>query len=199
MNNYFKAILAGLAALLWIDAAAAQKAPYFFDVPGTVLTRAANTTTYTANTTVCQSASANCTPGTATIANSPNGGGFLNHVTLFKSTSTTTNGTFIIWMFSQPPTLTTPAQQDNVAYVGPRTADAPNYIGNASCATATATSDTGAGVWYDCTLSNPNTAGALVFQTSGAPPSTIFFLIEVTAAYVPGNAETFTPYFSGFY
>jgi hypothetical protein len=74
----------------------------------------------------------------------------------------------------------------------------PNYIGNASCNTATATSDTSAGVWYDCTLSNPNTSGALVFQAlSGS--TTIDALISVTSAYTPASAETFTFYVSGIY
>lgn len=208
MSSYFKALLAGLAALLWIDAAAAQKAPYFFDVPGytqgtanTPITRPNNTTQYTSTATICQSASAVCTPGVATIANAANGGGFLNHVTMFKSGSTTSNAAFTIWMFSQPPVLTSPTQEDNVAYAGPRTADAPNYIGNAACTTTTATSDTSAGVWFDCTLSNPNTSGALVFQTSGAVPSVIYFLISDSGAtgYTPVANETFTPYFSGFY
>lgn len=200
MHRRLKAIaLSIFLALAWIDAASAQNTAYFVDVPGTVITRPNNTTQYSANVTVCQSASAACTPGTATIANRTNGGGFINRVTLFKSGSATTSASFTVWMYSNPPTLTGPTQQDTTAYVGPRTADAPNYLGNAACSTATATSDTSAGVWYDCTLSNPNTSGATVFQTSGPTPSVIYFLISVTAAYTPAANETFTPYFSGFY
>ena len=198
-----KKLLLGLLAALWTLSvpAAAQKAPYFIDVPGTTITRPNNTTQYTSTATICASASAACVPGTAAIANSPNGGGFLNQVKLFKSGSTTSNASFGVWMYSQAPGLTSPTQEDNVAYAGPRSADAPNYIGNASCATATATSDTSAGVWFDCTLSNPNTSGALVFSSSGTPPSVIYFLITDTGAtgYTPVANETFTPYFSGFY
>jgi hypothetical protein len=74
----------------------------------------------------------------------------------------------------------------------------PNYIGNASCSTATATSDTTAQVWYECALSNPNTGGALVFQAlTGA--TTIDALVSVTAAYTPASGETFNVSVSGIY
>lgn len=198
--------IALLFALLGVAPAAAQNTSYFVDVPGytlgtvnTPITRPNNTTAYSANVTVCQSASATCTPGTAAIANRVNGGGFINSVSLFKSGSSTTSATFTVWMYSAAPTLTSPAQQDTTSYTGPRTADGPNFLGSATCGTATATSDTSAGVWYECTLSNPNTSGARVFQTTGPAPSVIYFLISVTAAYTPAANETFTPYFSGFY
>ena len=74
----------------------------------------------------------------------------------------------------------------------------PNYIGSATCATGTVTSDTSPGVWYECTLSNPNSAGAVPFEAiSGS--ANIEALISVTGAYVPTSGETFNIYASGWY
>ena len=172
---------------------------YFTNVASSVLTRASNTTTYTANTTVClNTATTACAPITVAIANTNQGKGLINRVSLLKSSGTTTNANFTIWLFSAAPGVTTPAQYDNVAYSGPRAADMPNYIGNAVCSSPVATSDTTAQTWYDCTLSNPNTGGALDFQAlSGS--TNINALISVTAAYVPTSAETFQVYLSGIY
>jgi hypothetical protein len=172
---------------------------YFYNVASSVLTRASNTTQYTANTTVCLLASVTaCAPITISIANTNAGKGLINRVSLLKSGSTTTSANFTVWFFSAAPVVTTPAQYDDVAYAGPRAADMPNYIGNAACSTPVVTSDTTASVWYECTLSNLNTAGALVFQAlSGA--TTIDALISVTATYTPVSAETFTVYASGIY
>jgi hypothetical protein len=172
---------------------------YFVNAPSTVLTRASNSTTYTANTTWCPFASTTvCAPITVAIANTVAGNGFINRVTLVKSGATTTNADFVIWFFSATPGVAAPAQYDDVAYAGPRIADMPNYIGSATCATPTATSDSSPGVWYECSLNNPNTAGALAFQAlSGV--TTIDALISVTAAYAPASAETLTAYLSGFY
>lgn len=172
---------------------------YFYAVPGSVTTRAANTTTYTANTTVCANTSVTvCAPGTIAIANTKGGQGVINRLSFLKSTSTTTSANFTVWMFSAAPGTASPNQFDNVAYTGPRAADMPNYIGAATCTTPVATSDTSAQIWYECTLSNPNSAGALVFQALSGT-TTIDYLISVTAAYAPGNAETFQPFVSGFY
>jgi hypothetical protein len=74
----------------------------------------------------------------------------------------------------------------------------PNYLGNAACASPVATSDTTASVWFECTLSNPNTSGALV-EIPVNNTRTINYLIAVTAGYTPVASETFTPYVSGFY
>lgn len=217
MRGFRSLLLASATALLvamLASGAMAQtgKPAYFFDVPGftlgttnTPITRAANTTAYTGGTTpqsVCQSASATCVPGVAAIANSANGSGFINLVQLNKASSTTSGATFTIWMYSAPPSLTNPTQQDATAYVGPRTADMNSgiFIGSAVCGTATVTSDTSAGVWYQCTLSNPNTSGALVFGTSGAQGfSYVYYIIAVTGNYTPTSAETFNVLFSGFY
>lgn len=172
---------------------------YFTNVPGSTLTRASNTTTYTANTTVCLAASVTpCAPITIPIANANAGKGLINRVTLLKSGSTTSNAQFTIWFFSAAPGVASPSQFDNAAYSGPRTADMPNYIGNAVCSTGTATSDTSAGVWYECTLSNPNTAGVLDFQALSGSIN-INALISATAAYAPASAETFNVFVSGLY
>ena len=115
-----------------------------------------------------------------------------------QSGATTANATFTAWMYSAAPTLTTPTQYDNVAYSGPRGADMPYYIGSAVCNNPVATSDTTPGVWYECTLSNPNSAGALEFQAlSGS--TNINIILSVTAAFVPIASSTFTAYLGGFY
>lgn len=166
-------------------------------VAGSVLTRASDTTPYTATATapqtVCAAKSVTaCVPGTILFNRQ-----IINRFTLLKSGTTLTNANFIVWLFSAPPTLTTPTQFDATSFTGSRAADFPNYVGNAACATPVATSDTTAQVWYECTLSNPNTAGALSGQ-SGFPFGTVYYLITVTAAYTPVSAETFTPFVSGF-
>jgi hypothetical protein len=171
---------------------------YFYNVAGSTLTRPADTTAYAANETVCLSKSTTCTPVTISIASTNTGKGLINRLTLLKSGSSTTNATFIVWLFSAAPGLTTPTQEDATAYAGPRAADMPNYIGNATCSTPTATSDTTAQVWYECALSNPNTGGALVFQAlSGV--TTVDALVSVTAAYTPASSETFSIAVSGIY
>ncbi len=172
---------------------------YFYNAASSTLTRASNTTAYSANETVCLNTSVTaCAPLTVTLAQTNAGKGIINRISLLKSGSSTTNASFTVWLYSAAPGVASPAQYDATAYSGPRSADMPNYIGSASCTTATATSDTSAGVWYDCSLSNPNTSGALVFQAlSGA--TTIDALISVTAAYTPASAETFTFYVSGIY
>src|ERR1700761_9463787 len=75
-------------------------------VAGTPITRPSDTTTYTANTTVCSAKSVTaCVAGTIPISNS-NGGRLLgNRVTLWKSGAATTNASFIVWFFSAPPFL----------------------------------------------------------------------------------------------
>lgn len=162
-------------------------------IAGSVLTRPSDTTAYSANQTVCAAKTVTaCVPGTILFNRQ-----IINRVTLLKSGTTTTNANFIIWLFSAPPVLTVPTQFDSTSYTGPRAADMPNYVGNAACATPVATSDTSAQVWYECTLSNPNTAGALNGQ-SAFPFGTVYYLISVTAAYTPVSAETFTPFVSGF-
>ena len=86
-----------------------------------------------------------------------------------------------------------------MAYVAPFAADLPNYIGSATCSTPLLTNDASAKVWYDCVLSNPNTAGAYPFQSVPGQSDNINAIIEVTAAYAPASAETFQIFISGFY
>jgi hypothetical protein len=172
---------------------------YFTNVAGSTLTRANNTATYSANQTVCAAtATTICVPGTISIAAVNNGIQFINRVTLLKSGSATASANFTIWLFSAAPGTATPNQFDATAYSGPRIADMPNYIGNAACNTPLPTSDSTAGVWFECTLSNPNTAGALAALAQSGTNS-INYLLSVTAAYAPAASETFTPYVTGFY
>ena len=187
-----------LAVTLFVEAAAAQNintvGTYFVGIAGSAISRPADTTTYTANTTICAAKSGTaCVPGTVNLGSS--GGREIQRIYLLKSGSTVTSAQFTIWLYSATPGLTSPTQYDNVSYTGPRAADMPNYLGNAVCNTPIATSDTSAQTWFECTLSNPNTSGASPLINV----SSIQYLISTTAAYVPTSAETFTPYFSGFY
>jgi hypothetical protein len=190
----FCRLLAFLAIFTVGPVLAQQQGPsggYFSNIPGSTITRSANTTAYAANQTVCQSASTACVPGTIPV---PSQGKIINRVSLLKSGSSTTNASFTIWFFALTPGLATPTQEDATSYTGPRAGDMPNYLGNATCSTGVATSDTTAQVWYECTLANPNTSGATV--TAAYP---VYFLISATAAYTPASGETFTPYVSGLY
>ena len=174
---------------------------YFVNVPGSVLTRASNTAAYAANETICLFASGTaCVPGTISIAAVNNGFQFINRVTLLKSGIATAAATFTIWLYGpSAPSLTVPTQFDATPYSGPRAADLPNYIGNAACNTPILTSDTTASVWYECTLSNPNTAGALASLALSGTTQINYLISVTTTAYAPASAETFTPYLTGFY
>ena len=172
---------------------------YFYNVASSTLTRASNTTTYAANTTVCLNTSTTaCAPLTIGLGATNAGKGLITRLGLLKSGPTTANAAFTVWLFSAAPGVTNPAQYDGVAYAGPRAGDLPSYIGSATCSTPTASSDSTAQVWYECSLNNPNTSGALVFQAL-AGSTNINALISVTAAYAPANAETFNVYVSGIY
>lgn len=164
-------------------------------VPGSATTRPSNTTAYAANQIVCPTTG--CAPFTINITGGVTTKFFANRVGLLKSGSGTTNASFTIWFFDNLPTL--PAT-DQSAYTGPFAADMPFYLGNAACAStaANATSDSSAQVWYECTLSNPNTAGAMLFQAAPTG-TTLYGLISATAAYTPASGEKFTPYLTGFY
>ena len=202
------AIFALFAACVLPAAAFAQATPttgvYFTNLPGytsgtTPLTRPANTTAYAASETVCTATSVTvCPPVIISIANVFAGQGLINRFSMLKSGSSTANASFVWWLFSAAPGTATPSQFDATSYTGPRAADMPNYIGSATCSAGTVTSDTTPQVWYECTLSNPNTAGVLDFKAL-AGGTTINAILSVTAAYTPVSGETFTPYVSGFY
>lgn len=179
---------------------------YFYNVkPLTSLTRATNTTPYAASQSVCASVSMACVPFQFQLIRAATNSFRITRVTLLKSGSSTTNAAFILWLYSAPPGLTTPTQVDATGYTGPRSTDLPNYIGNAACATGVATSDTSAGVWYDCTLSNPNDNkvaigyGLSTNQSGLTSVLTVYGLLSATAAYTPVSGEVFTPYLSGVY
>ncbi len=197
---FFAAAALGQSAIVDLNGTMnAVRGAYPGMVAGSTITRPANVTAYSANQTVCAATSVTlCVPGTVPISN-VNGGRLLaNRVTLLKSGSTTTNANFTIWFYSAPPAVTVPNQFDAVAYSGPRAADMPNYLGNAACTSPVATSDTSPQVWYECVLSNPNTAGTLDLQAASGVPN-IYFLISATGAYTPATSETLTPYMGGLY
>jgi hypothetical protein len=214
MNRIAAALLSTTALLAALGPACAQqqaeavtaRGQQFVNVVGSTTTRSNNTTAYSANESVCAAA---CVAGTLAIppaayAGQPGiapsgyqGQGAITSFRLLKSGSSTTNADFIVWLYAAAPLLTSPTQNDATSYTGPRAADMPNYLGNAACATPIATSDSSPGVWYECTLSNPNTAGALIGQWLHG--TEVNYIISVTAAYTPAASETFTPYIGGFY
>ena len=201
MKKYIASIFA--AALFMLIPEAALPVPvsgaYFYNVASSTLTRAPDSTQYIANATVCLAKTVTaCSPLTISLANTNAGRGMINRVTLIKNGSTVTSATFTVWFFSAAPGIASPTQYDNTAYNGPRAADMPNFIGSASCSSPTATSDSTSQVWYECTLNNPNTGGALVFQAlSGS--TTINALITTTNTYTPSSSETFNVFVSGMY
>lgn len=189
------------------SAAGVQPSPasgaYPFNVAGSTITRPNDTTAYTATSTAPQTVCAAktvtaCAPGTIALAASNQGRLTISHVLLLKSGAATTNASFQIWLYSAAPGVASPTQFDATAYTGPRAADLPNFIGSATCASPLPTSDTSAQVWYECTLSNPNTAGALIAQALSGSVN-VDYLLTVNGAYTPAANETFTPYVSGFY
>lgn len=169
---------------------------YFSNVPMTGVTRPANTTPYAANEVVCGSP---CNAMTLTLVANPSVQGIqatlANRVLLTKSGPGTTNAGFNLLLFSQPPTM--PAA-DQSAYVGPYAADLKSYLGQAQCSTPNSTNDASASVWFECTLSNPNSSGVTVFQRQ--PTGTqVWGVLQATGAYTPASGEVFTAYLSGVY
>ena len=174
-------------ALLVVPVLAHAQGTPFVNLPAS-FARAANTTTYTADTAVCASTAVVCTPLAFTV---PGGSGVLVGVTLKKTGTTTTNGDFVVWLYSQPPYVGTTIK-DDVGYVGPFAVDVPYFVGFATCATPVPTNDGTAQVWYSCTLSN-TVRGALAWNGT----NTLYGMVEVTAAYAPASAEKFTVTLTG--
>ena len=164
--------------------------------PGSTLTRATGTSAYSANSIICPASG--CAAGTINIAQTNAGKAAINRVNLLKSGSSTTSANFTIWFFGNAPTI--PAT-DGLAYVGPYAADfgkLVGYLGSATCTTPNATNDGTAQVWFECSLSNPNSSGVSV-ASAAYGGTTIYYLISATAAYTPAASETFTPIVSGVY
>jgi len=97
---------------------------------------------------------------------------------LKKSTTTVTNATFVLHLFRDSPTV---ANGDNGAI---SVAASANYAGKLT---------------IDASSTSPTiTSGSTGFTVSGTnliatdPDGLLYGLLEATAAYAPGNAETFT-------
>lgn len=167
-------------------------------VAGSTTTRSASTTAYSANQTICGATTVTvCVPGTIPIASVQRGRLVAKRVVLLRS-GTNVATSLTLWFYSATPLTTVPSQFDGTSYTGPRAADVPNYLGNATCANGTATSDTTPLTLYECTL-NPSTNGAMVFQSAFTSKS-VYYLISTGTAYAsPVALETFTPYVGGVY
>jgi len=157
------------------------------------LTRAGDTTTYTANTLVCASKSVDCVPIPIVLGRSQGPGtGVIVRFQLSKSGSTTTNANFIAWLFSASPKVT--GLKDNSAYTGPYNSDltAGAYLGNYTCAASSAVTGTDSNVIYECSASS--LTGYTPFATTvlGNAGGTLYMLLSVTAAYAPAASEAFS-------
>ena len=160
---------------------------------GSVTTRLANTTAYSANTILCGSV---CAPFTVNFNSTNSARATVNRITFLKSGSSTTNANFTLWFFNAYPTLT--GLSDGSAYVGPYAADIPHYLGNAQCTSGNATNDGTAQVWYEC-LVNSNNSQRTLEMAAPYGLGTVYGLISVTGAYTPASAETFQPFVTGVY
>lgn len=172
-------------------------------VQGSSIVRTATATAYSANQSICAATSVTvCVPGTISIAGQQGGSGInggrltAKRVTLLKSGATTSGANFTLWFYSAAPVLSTPLQFDYTSYTGPRSADMPNYLGNAICTNGTATSDTSAGVWFECSV---NGAGSSLVLQAVAGTRTLYYVLSANTAYTPATSETFTPFMGGVY
>jgi len=144
------------------------------------LTRPADTTPYAAGDAVTTSTSA---PAGLTVANAvriAGGTGVIIGGTFAKSTDSTTNASFRIWLFDEAPTT---IPNDNAPWSVPVFAERARLI-------ATATADFASGIVGSDGVTVPIT---LARATPGltAVGTSIIAIIEARAAYTPGSAEQF--------
>jgi hypothetical protein len=140
------------------------------------LTRQANTTAYGANTAVQASPAA---PIALTVARKTAGTGRLSRLRLSKSGTSLTNAYFRVHLFKAAPS-TLPS--DAAAFVPSGALD---YIG-AFPVTMTRTFTDGAKG-----IGTPEVGGAITFDAAAGSTS-LYALIEATAAYTPVSGEMFT-------
>lgn len=152
----------------------------FIPVASGSVTRPADTTPYTSGDMLANSTTAgSVTPLTLTISRSVAWSGLIRRIRLRKSTTSVTNASFRVHLWTTAPTTTTgdnagPFAANNIA----------NYLGYVDVTVDKALSDGAMGVGL------PADGSEVMF----ALPATgqLRALIEVRGAYTPGNAEVFT-------
>jgi hypothetical protein len=145
-----------------------------------IFTRPADTTPYTAADAVTTSTSAPAPLIIANAARVTGGSGVIIGGSFVKSTTSTTNASFRLWLFD-----TTPAAipNDNAPWSPPLFAERATLIGTvtADFATGVMGSD---GVRVSLTLPR----GYMAFQAVG---TSIVAIVQALGAYTPGSAEQF--------
>lgn len=145
-------------------------------VVSATFTRPADTTAYASADVVANSTTAgSVTPLTFVVGNPTNAGGKIRRVRLSKSSTTTTNASFRLHLYSASPTLT---NGDNGAL---STNKAANYLGALDITVGTAFSDGAQGIGV------PNTGSEINFGGH----ATVYGILEARAAYGPASAEVF--------
>jgi len=144
-------------------------------------TRPADTTAYAAGDLVANSTTAGSVApmSFAGIVRQAGGGGLVRRAKLRKSTTTLTNASFRIHLFSATQTS---AGGDNAALNLPGVAD---YLGSFDVTMDRAFNDGALGIG----LPTVGDSIALDIPSTG---TTIYAFLEARAAYTPGNAEVFT-------
>lgn len=147
--------------------------------PSYTFTRPANTTQYSANDLVANSATAGSVVPMQFGAPQLNGRGKVFRVSLFKDVETTTAASFKIHLFSASPVVT---NGDNGAFA---VSTAANYLGAVSIDQSSGATATSTDLWKDATVS-PNIGFSV--PNSGA----IYGLLEAIGTYTPASGESFT-------
>lgn len=146
--------------------------------PAYTFTRPADTTAYTAGDLVANNVTAGSVVPISWVM--PLGATFAVHgIRIFKSTTVATNASFRLHLYAALPTV---ANGDNGAW---SSSQASMYLGNIS-ATMLAFTD-------GCSFASPIIPVISLNICRGTVAArTIYGLLEVTAAYTPGSAETFS-------
>lgn len=149
--------------------------------PSSSFTRPADTNAYAAGDLAANVTSTSVTPLSWTT-HPQRPGCYIAGIRLHKSTNSVTNAAFRVHLFSALPTFT--SSGDNGVFATVVATAAANWIGSFDGTMVARTADGASVVLVP-------TEGAIIPQALAAG-STIYGLVEVLAAYTPGNAEVFT-------
>ena len=153
-------------------------------VAGNTTTRPANTTTYASGQLLANSTTAgSVVPATIAVASGTNVAGSILRMKLLKSSSGVSNAVFRIHLFNAQPTV---ANGDGGPFVPSLSA---SYMGSFDVTVNVSDTVTPAAMGVGVP-----TQGAAVNFTPVSGATTLYYLIEVRAAYTPVSGEVFTPY-----
>ena len=153
-------------------------------ITGTAITRPADTLVYAVGDLLVSSTTAatvNAAPTTAAVAKANDQAFTMLKCRLKKSGTVTTNAIFRVHCYKSAPTVT---NGDNGVWLSTES----GYLGAFDITIDRAFSDASEGVGV------PD-KGSTISGTPATGTQTIYFLIEVRAAYTPSSAEVFTSYF----